>query len=188
MLTVALSIAPGCATDAAPERSPQERRLAAIDAALADHRLRAAHDEIESGLVESPDDLALLDRKLVTLRIEGNERAAFLLAQQLRARSPQDANRAYEVGELATQLGDRATARAAFEAAGRLAPDDWRPDVALATLALDEREPDLEADVAIAHRLGNWSTALPRSPPFRCVRAVVTSLLSIRTWTRSSGC
>ena len=57
-----------------------------------------------------------------------------------------------------------------------------------AWIALDEREPDLEADVAIAHRLGNWSTALPRSPPFRCVRAVVTSLLSIRTWTRSSGC
>jgi len=122
--------------------------LAAVDAAIAEQRWRAALATVEAALLATPDDPDWLERQVGLLRHLGREpSAAAIVARRLLA-TPDDAGLQYEAGELAVHLGDAAAAQRHFEAAHRLAATDARPVLALAAQDLAARPPRLDAAAA----------------------------------------
>jgi tetratricopeptide (TPR) repeat protein len=126
---------------------------ASIDSLAGEGRWRAALAEIDAALVVAPDEPGLLSQRVGWLRRLGREREALETARKLCELAPRDAGAAYEAGELEAHLGDFDRARERFETAQALAPDDWRPAIALAALSLREDPPRIEDAEA---RLAPW--------------------------------
>jgi len=139
---LALLLVRCAATEPAVDPDLAAQRLARIRAFDEAHRYRAALAATDEWLAAAPDAAVALDWKTRLLRELGEERAALMLVLARRGKDPKDAALAYEAGELLAHDGADERALAAFDEAGALAPDDWRPAVAAAALLLEAKKPD----------------------------------------------
>jgi tetratricopeptide (TPR) repeat protein len=140
-------------TDASePTSGSREARLAQARQFAEQRRFRAAQAELDALLAASPKDVEALDAKAGVERALGLERQALATLLELRVAAPDEPRFAYEAGELAARVGDPKRAKEQFADAHRLAPDDWRPDVARAALLLKEAPPKLDEAEALLAR------------------------------------